>query len=91
MKSKVQVIISGRVQGVWFRANTKNKAEQLGITGWVRNTDDGKVEALFEGEDDLIKEMLEWCKHGPTMAKVTDVKVKKNPDQDEYNSFLIKY
>ncbi len=91
MKSKVQVIISGRVQGVWFRANTKNKAEQLGITGWVRNTDDGKVEALFEGEDDLIKEMLEWCKHGPTTAKVTDVKVKKNPDQDEYNSFLIKY
>ena len=91
MKSKVQVIISGRVQGVWFRANTKNKAEQLGITGWVRNTDDGKVEALFEGEDDLIKEMLEWCKHGPPMAKVTDVKVKKNFDQDECNSFSIKY
>lgn len=91
MKSKVQVIISGRVQGVWFRANTKNKAEQLGITGWVRNTDDGKVEALFEGEDDNIKEILEWCKHGPTMAKVTDVRVKKNFDQDEYNSFSIKY
>jgi acylphosphatase len=91
MKSKVQVIISGRVQGVWFRANTKNKAEQLGITGWVRNTDDGKVEALFEGKDDHIKEMLEWCKHGPLMAKVTDVKIKQNPDQDEYNSFLIKY
>lgn len=91
MKSKVQVIISGRVQGVWFRANTKNKAEQLGITGWVRNTDDGKVEALFEGEDDNIKEMIEWCKHGPTMAKVTDVRVKRNPDQDECNSFSIKY
>ena len=91
MKSKVQVIISGRVQGVWFRANTKNKAEQLGITGWVRNTDDGKVEALFEGEDDNIKEMIEWCKHGPTIAKVTDVRVKRNPDQDECNSFSIKY
>jgi acylphosphatase len=91
MKSKVQVIISGKVQGVWFRANTKNKAEQLGITGWVRNTNDGKVEALFEGEDDNIKEMLEWCKHGPTMAKVTDVRVKRNPDQDECNSFSIKY
>ena len=91
MKSKVQVIISGRVQGVWFRANTKNKAEQLGITGWVRNTNDGKVEALFEGEDDNIKEMIEWCKHGPTMAKVTDVRVKRNPDQDECNSFSIKY
>ena len=91
MKSKVQVIISGKVQGVWFRANTKNKAEQLGITGWVRNTNDGKVEALFEGEDDNIKEMIEWCKHGPTMAKVTDVRVKRNPDQDECNSFSIKY
>ena len=92
MKSKVHVIISGRVQGVWFRANTKNKAEQLGITGWVRNTNDGKVEALFEGEDKVLEEMLEWCSHGPTMAEVTDVKVKRHPDTEvEHNSFLIKY
>ncbi|MBN2603301.1 MAG: acylphosphatase [Candidatus Thermoplasmatota archaeon] len=91
MKSKVQVIISGRVQGVWFRANTKNKAEQLGITGWVRNTNNGKVEALFEGEDEVLEKMLKWCNHGPPMAEVTDVKVKRNPDTDEHDSFSIKY
>jgi acylphosphatase len=91
MKSKAHVIISGRVQGVWFRANTKNKAEQLGITGWVRNTDDGKVEALFEGEENALEEMLEWCNNGPPMAKVKDVKVQRHPASDEYDAFVIKY
>ena len=52
-------MISGRVQGVWFRANTKDKAEQLGLNGWVRNTTDGNVEAVFEGEQEQIKKMLE--------------------------------
>ena len=62
MKQKVHVIISGLVQGVWFRSSTKNTAEQLHITGWVKNISDGKVEAIFEGEekpgDDLTE--LKW-------------------------------
>ena len=90
-KSCVHVIISGRVQGVWFRANTKNKAEQLGVTGWVRNTPDGKVEAVFEGEEKLVQEMIDWCQHGPPQAKVNGLEVKKLPPSDEFESFNIKY
>ena len=86
MKSNVHVIISGRVQGVWFRANTRQKAEQLGVTGWVRNTHDGCVEAVFEGE-----KMLEWCNHGPPLAKVENVEIKKQTPTNGFNGFSIKY
>ena len=84
-------MISGRVQGVWFRANTKDKAEQLGLNGWVRNTHDGDVEAVFEGEQEQINEMLKWCHQGPPMARVDNVKVEKQPVSDEFNVFSIKY
>ena len=67
MKKNVHVIISGRVQGVWFRSSTKQKAEQLGVTGWVRNTHNGCVEAIFEGEDDEVDALIEWCHHGPPL------------------------
>jgi len=67
MKTNVHVIISGRVQGVWFRASAKQTAEQLGLTGWVRNTADGNVEAIFEGEEDIVKEMIDWCHCGPIL------------------------
>jgi len=91
MKSNVHVIISGRVQGVWFRANTRQKAEQLGVTGWVRNTNDGCVEAVFEGEKNCVKEMLEWCKNGPPLAKVENVEIKKQTPTNGFNGFSIKY
>jgi acylphosphatase len=91
MKSKVHVIISGRVQGVWFRSSIKDKAEQLGITGWVKNTSDGNVEALFEGDEKIIKEMLEWCDHGPPLAKVDNVEVEKQPVSDEFDQFSFRY
>lgn len=92
MKSRVHVVISGRVQGVWFRVNAKDKAEQLGLNGWVRNTSDGSVEAVFEGEQGQINEMLEWCHQGPPMAHVENVKVEKQQISDnEFNRFSIKY
>ena len=91
MKSKVHVIISGRVQGVWFRASTKKRAEQLGITGCVRNTFDGNVEAVFEGDEKIIEEMLEWCNHGPPLAKVDNVEVEKQPVSDEFDQFFFRY
>ena len=92
MKSRVHVVISGRVQGVWFRANTKDKAEQLGLNGWVRNTSDGNVEAVFEGEQEQITKMLEWCRQGPPMAHVENVKVEKQSVSDnQFNGFSIKY
>ncbi|MCX6664863.1 MAG: acylphosphatase [Euryarchaeota archaeon] len=76
MKSRVHVRISGKVQGVFFRAHTKQKAEQIGITGWVKNTSDGKVEAVFEGEEPCIQEMLNWCRHGPSHALVEKVDIR---------------
>lgn len=92
MKYTAHVIISGRVQGVWFRANTKNKADQLGIMGWIKNTSDGKVEAFFEGEKDHVDEMIDWCQHGPSQAKVNNVKWEKKPITiNKFNKFFIKY
>ena len=91
MKSAVHVVISGRVQGVWFRASTKEKAEQLGITGWVRNTADGNVEAVFVGDKDILNEMIKWCNQGPTHAKVNNVKVENIGSTDDFITFTIKH
>ncbi len=70
----VRVFIRGRVQGVWFRAWTKEQADQLGLTGWVRNRRDGRVEALFAGPEDKLGLMLELCRSGPPAALVSAVK-----------------
>lgn len=91
MRLNVHVIISGRVQGVWFRANTKQKAEQLGLTGWIRNTSDGRVEAVFEGEEKIVKEMIQWCRKGPSLAKVENVEVKNQNLTDNYDNFSVRY
>ena len=91
MKSNVYVIISGRVQGVWFRANTKQKAEELKLTGWVRNTSDGCVEAVFEGEENQVNQMIKWCQKGPALAKVKDVKIKNQITTNEFDDFSIRY
>jgi len=91
MKTNVHVIISGMVQGVWFRASTKQTAEQLGLTGWVRNTADGNVEAIFEGEEDIVKEMIEWCHQGPPSAQVEHVEVKNQEPTNGFDSFSVRY
>jgi len=91
MKTNVHVKISGRVQGVWFRANTRQKAEQLGVTGWVKNNSDGCVEAIFEGEENSVKELVEWCHRGPPLAKIKNVEVKKQSATNGFEGFSIKY
>jgi len=68
-----RVVIHGRVQGVWFRAWTREQASALGLDGWVRNRRDGTVEALFAGDDRKVEEMIGLCAEGPTRAKVTEV------------------
>jgi acylphosphatase len=74
-KIRRHVFIKGFVQGVNFRNATKQEADQLGIVGWVKNLEDGRVEAVFEGTPDAIQRMIEWCKRGPPAARVDELKV----------------
>jgi len=69
------VLISGRVQGVFFRASAREEAERLSLSGWVRNLPDGRVEALLAGPPDKVDDMIAWCHHGPPLAQVTGVEV----------------
>ncbi|MFB6204385.1 MAG: acylphosphatase [Candidatus Nanohaloarchaea archaeon] len=74
---RVHVYISGNVQGVTFRASTREKARRNGVQGWVKNLPDGRVEAVFEGEKDDIQDMLDFCREGPRPARVEDVDVEE--------------
>jgi acylphosphatase len=72
---RVRVRIHGRVQGVFFRAETRSRAESLGLAGWVRNAPDGSVEALFEGDPVRVDSMVEWCRRGPSGAHVNEIEL----------------
>ena len=75
MAARAHVFVSGRVQGVGFRYSTYHVARQLGLTGWVRNLADGRVEAVFQGDPDTIQRMLAWCRHGPPGSFVENLDV----------------
>ena len=90
-KGRVHIIISGIVQGVFYRASTCDTALRLGLKGWVRNMPDGKVEAVFEGPKDKIEKALEWCHEGPPGARVTDIDEKWDDYTGEFNSFEVRY
>jgi acylphosphatase len=87
VKARVHVFVSGKVQGVFFRQKTKKQAESFGVTGWVSNLSDGRVEAVFEGEEDAVKTLKEYCHRGPSSARVTNVDVIWEPYRGEFNSF----
>lgn len=72
---RVHVFISGKVQGVGYRYSTVQQAKQLGVKGWVRNLPDRRVEAVFEGNQTIVEEMIRWCYKGPSGALVREVKV----------------
>ncbi len=86
-KIRVHVFVSGRVQGVFFRQGTKRQAEYFGVSGWIRNLFDGRVEAVFEGEEEAVKKLVEYCHHGPSSAAVTGVDVTEEPYRGEFSSF----
>ena len=75
----VRARISGHVQGVFFRVSCARLAEELELTGWVRNRPDGDLEAVFQGPDEAVDEMLAWCREGPPHARVTGVDVRAEP------------
>lgn len=85
------MFISGRVQGVFFRAETQRAATGLNLAGWVRNVPDGRVEAVFEGENENVDKMLVWCHHGPAAARVQEVVANKEPYSGEFKHFDIRY
>ena len=89
MKTQLHVLISGRVQGVWYRACTRQKAEELGLTGWVKNTVDGNVEAIFEGDEATVHKMITWCRVGPPLAQVADVKILQKRVGSEFTDFAV--
>lgn len=89
-KIRIHLFISGRVQGVFYRQNAKNKAEKLKINGWVKNLEDGRIEAVFEGEKEKVEEMVEWAKRGPIIARVDNIEIIKEEYQDEFRNFEIR-
>ncbi len=89
-KNKIHVFVSGRVQGVFFRAGTRKKARELGLTGWVKNLPDGRVETVLEGEKEAVKKMTKWFKHGPPLARVNNVEIKQGSFGGEFQDFRIR-
>ncbi|MEA2450149.1 MAG: acylphosphatase [Thermoleophilaceae bacterium] len=75
MAARRHVIVHGNVQGVFFRDSTEKEAESRGLAGWVRNREDGSVEAVFEGDPDAVEALVEFCRSGPSKADVDDVEV----------------
>jgi len=86
---RFHLYISGRVQGVFFRANACKKACSLGLTGWVRNLSDGRVEAVFEGEDAAAAAMRDWCRTGTPPARVDCLKAEAEDPTGEFADFTI--
>lgn len=80
---RVRVRVSGRVQGVFFRAETRSRAESLGLAGWVSNLPDGSVEAVFEGEATHVDSMVRWSRHGPAGARVDELEITPQEPEGE--------
>ena len=82
-RERAHVYVSGQVQGVFFRESARERAERLGLAGWVKNLPDGRVEALFEGEPEKVREMIRWCEEGPPHATVEEVDAEfEAPEKD---------
>jgi acylphosphatase len=90
MKVRAHMFISGRVQGVFFRMETRDEARKRNVTGWVRNTSGGRVEAIFEGEREDVEKIIEFCKSGPPGARVTKIDVQWKEYTGEFKSLKIR-
>ncbi len=89
MTERLHAWVSGRVQGVWFRASTRKEALRLGLSGWVRNLPDGRVEWLAEGEQQVLEQLLAWSAQGPPYARVDSVKSRWSPAEGDLEGFEI--
>jgi acylphosphatase len=91
VKTRAHVLVTGKVQGVFYRAETASKAKQLMLTGWIRNLPDGRVEAIFEGDEANVQKIIEFCRRGPPNAYVVDVNVRRQEWKDEFDNFAVRY
>jgi acylphosphatase len=90
MKVRAHIFVSGRVQGVFFRIETREQARKINITGWVRNTSDSRVEAIFEGKREDVEKMIEFCKSGPPAARVIKTDVQWEKYTGEFKTFKMR-
>jgi acylphosphatase len=88
---RAHVFVSGLVQGVFFRASMREVAQRYGVTGWVRNLPDGRVEAVIEGEEDKVLKVIEWARRGPPLARVENVEVVWEEYRGEFKDFRIRW
>ena len=88
---RAHIWVSGRVQGVYYRATTVEVARRLRLKGWVRNLPDGRVEIVAEGPEDALKALIDWCWEGPPLARVEDVEVVWEEPTGEFEGFSIRY
>jgi acylphosphatase len=86
---RTRVVVAGRVQGVFFRASCAERARALGLAGWVRNDPDGRVEAVFEGPEEVVETMIRWCQEGPPHARVDEVEIVEETPEGEAG-FLVR-
>lgn len=91
MTKKVRAIVTGRVQGVWYRAHTRDKARELGLYGHVRNLPDGDVEIVVQGEESAVDALIDWSWQGPPMARVTGVRVEPFDESVGSTGFEVRY
>jgi acylphosphatase len=84
---RAHVFVSGRVQGVFFRQSTQLQAQSLGVKGWARNLPDGRVEAVFEGDKSAVQKLIDYCRHGPTAAKVENIEINYEKFKGEFSGF----
>ena len=90
-KIRARVMIEGRVQGVFFRHHTQDIAFRLGVKGWVKNHRDGRVEAVFEGDQERVDQIIQWCHRGPSGARVIKVYVTWENYTGEFDDFFVTY
>ena len=88
---RIHLIVTGRVQGVYFRHNTNKIANKLNLKGFVRNLPDGTVEVIAEGEENKLKELTKFCRTGPPNANVEDIKIIEEEPKNEFKEFSIKF
>lgn len=89
-QERAHVYVSGRVQGVFFRDSTREEAKRLGLSGWVENLPDGRVEAVFQGPSDSVRQMVRWCEEGPSHADVDDVQTDFEDASEDLQGFQVR-